>query len=101
MTARLYINGDDRGELNIENVYSVTHSEIVSSTLNKISIVVTANTYNSILDDSKPGKVNGTIATLAAGDMEFVRNVTIDSHNNWTAVICRQRKMTEKIFITM
>ena len=38
MTARLYINGDDRGELNIENVYSVTHSEIVSSTLNKISI---------------------------------------------------------------
>ena len=87
MTARLYINGDDRGELNIENVYSVTHSEIVSSTLNKISIVVTANTYNSILDDSKPGKVNGTIATLAAGDMEFVRNVTIDSHNNWTAVV--------------
>ena len=85
MTARLYINGDDRGELNIENVYSVTHSEIVSSTLNKISIVVTANTYNSILDDSKPGKVNGT--TLAAGDMEFVRNVTIDSHNNWTAVV--------------
>ena len=48
MTARLYINGDDRGELNIENVYLVTHSEIVSSTLNKISIVVTANTYNSI-----------------------------------------------------
>ena len=87
MTARLYINGDDRGELNIENVYSVTHSEIVSSALNKISIVVTANTYNSILDDSKPGKVNGTIATLAAGDMEFVRNVTIDSHNNWTAVV--------------
>ena len=87
MTARLYINGDDRGELNIENVYLVTHSEIVSSTLNKISIVVTANTYNSILDDSKPGKVNGTIATLAAGDMEFVRNVTIDSHNNWTAVV--------------
>ena len=87
MTARLYINGDDRGELNIENVYSVTHSEIVSSTLNKISIVVTANTYNSILDDSRPGKVNGTIATLAAGDMEFVRNVTIDSHNNWTAVV--------------
>ena len=87
MTARLYINGDDRGELNIENVYSVTHSEIVSSTLNKISIVVTANTYNSILDGSKPGKVNGTIATLAAGDMEFVRNVTIDSHNNWTAVV--------------
>ena len=87
MTARLYINGDDRGELNIENVYSVTHGEIVSSTLNKISIVVTANTYNSILDDSKPGKVNGTIATLAAGDMEFVRNVTIDSHNNWTAVV--------------
>ena len=87
MTARLYINGDDRGELNIENVYSVTHSEIVSSTLNKISIAVTANTYNSILDDSKPGKVNGTIATLAAGDMEFVRNVTIDSHNNWTAVV--------------
>ena len=87
MTARLYINGDDRGELNIENVYSVTHSEIVSSTLNKISIVVTANTYNSILDGSKPGKVNGTIATLAAGDMEFVQNVTIDSHNNWTAVV--------------
>ena len=87
MTARLYINGDDRGELNIENVYSVTHSEIVSGTLNKISIVVTANTYNSILDGSKPGKVNGTIATLAAGDMEFVRNVTIDSHNNWTAVV--------------
>ena len=87
MTARLYINGDDRGELNIENVYSVTHSEIVSSALNKISIVVTANTYNSILDGSKPGKVNGTIATLAAGDMEFVRNVTIDSHNNWTAVV--------------
>ena len=87
MTARLYINGDDRGELNIENVYLVTHSEIVSSTLNKISIVVTANTYNSILDDSKPGKVNGTIATLSAGDMEFVRNVTIDSHNNWTAVV--------------
>ena len=87
MTARLYINGDDRGELNIENVYSVTHSEIVSSTLNKISIVVTANTYNSILDGNKPGKVNGTIATLAAGDMEFVRNVTIDSHNNWTAVV--------------
>ena len=87
MTARLYINGDDRGELNIENVYSVTHSEIVSSTLNKISIVVTANTYNSILDVNKPGKVNGTIATLSAGDMEFVRNVTIDSHNNWTAVV--------------
>ena len=87
MTARLYINGDDRGELNIENVYSVTHSEIVSSTLNKISIVVTANTYNSILDGNKPGKVNGTIAALAAGDMEFVRNVTIDSHNNWTAVV--------------
>ena len=87
MTARLYINGDDRGELNIENVYSVTHSEIVSSTLNKISIVVTANTYNSILDGNKPGKANGTIATLAAGDMEFVQNVTIDSHNNWTAVV--------------
>ena len=87
MTARLYINGDDRGELNIENVYLVTHSEIVSSTLNKISIVVTANTYNSILDVNKPGKVNGTIATLSAGDMEFVRNVTIDSHNNWTAVV--------------
>ena len=87
MTARLYINGDDRGELNIENVYSVTHSEIVSSALNKISIVVTANTYNSILDVNKPGKVNGTIATLSAGDMEFVRNVTIDSHNNWTAVV--------------
>ena len=87
MTARLYINGDDRGELNIENVYSVTHSEIVSSTLNKISIVVTANTYNSILDGSKPGKANGTIAALAAGDMEFVQNVTIDSHNNWTAVV--------------
>ena len=87
MTARLYINGDDRGELNIENVYSVTHSEIVSSTLNKISIVVTANTYNSILDGNKPGKVNGTIAALAAGDMEFVQNVTIDSHNNWTAVV--------------
>ena len=87
MTARLYINGNDCGELNIENVYSVTHSEIVSSTLNKISIVVTANTYNSILDGNKPGKVNGTIATLAAGDMEFVRNVTIDSHNNWTAVV--------------
>ena len=87
MTARLYINGNDCGELNIENVYSVTHSEIVSSTLNKISIVVTANTYNSILDGNKPGKANGTIATLAAGDMEFVRNVTIDSHNNWTAVV--------------
>lgn len=87
MTARLYINGDDRGELNIENVYSVTHSEIVSSTLNKISIVVTANTYNSILDVNKPGKVSGTIATISAGDMEFVRNVTIDSHNNWTAVV--------------
>ena len=87
MTARLYINGNDCGELNIENVYSVTHSEIVSSTLNKISIVVTANTYNSILDGNKPGKVNGTIATLAAGDMEFVQNVTIDSHNNWTAVV--------------
>ena len=87
MTARLYINGDDRGELNIENVYSVTHSEIVSSTLNKISIVFTANTYNSILDGNKPGKVNGTIAALAAGDMEFVQNVTIDSHNNWTAVV--------------
>ena len=87
MTARLYINGEDRGELNIENVYSVTHSEIVSSTLNKISIVVTANTYNSILDVNKPGKVNGTIATLSAVDMEFVRNVTIDSHNNWTAVV--------------
>ena len=87
MTARLYINGDDRGELNIENVYSVTHSEIVSSTLNKISIVVTANTYNSILDGNKPGKANGTIAALAAGDMEFVQNVTIDSHNNWTAVV--------------
>ena len=87
MTARLYINGNDCGELNIENVYSVTHSEIVSSTLNKISIVVTANTYNSILDDSKPGKANGTIAALAAGDMEFVQNVTIDSHNNWTAVV--------------
>ena len=87
MTARLYINGDDRGELNIENVYSVTHSEIVSSTLNKISIVVTANTYNSILDANKPGKVSGTIATISAGDMEFVRNVTIDSHNNWTAVV--------------
>ena len=87
MTARLYINGNDCGELNIENVYSVTHSEIVSSTLNKISIVVTANTYNSILDGNKPGKANGTIATLAAGDMEFVQNVTIDSHNNWTAVV--------------
>ena len=87
MTARLYINGNDCGELNIENVYSVTHSEIVSSTLNKISIVVTANTYNSILDGNKPGKANGTIATLAAGDMEFVRNITIDSHNNWTAVV--------------
>ena len=87
MTARLYINGNDCGELNIENVYSVTHSEIVSSTLNKISIVVTANTYNSILDGNKPGKVNGTIATLAAGDMVFVQNVTIDSHNNWTAVV--------------
>ena len=87
MTARLYINGDDRGELNIENVYSVTHSEIVSSTLNKISIVVTANTYNSILDANKPGKVSGTIATISAGDMEFVRNLTIDSHNNWTAVV--------------
>ena len=87
MTARLYINGNDRGELNIENVYSVTHSEIVSSTLNKISIVVTANTYNSILDGNKPGKANGTIAALAAGDMEFVQNVTIDSHNNWTAVV--------------
>ena len=87
MTARLYINGNDCGELNIENVYSVTHSEIVSSTLNKISIVVTANTYNSILDGNKPGKANGAIATLAAGDMEFVRNVTIDSHNNWTAVV--------------
>ena len=34
MTARLYINGNDCGELNIENVYSVTHSEIVK-TLNK------------------------------------------------------------------
>ena len=87
MTARLYINGNDCGELNIENVYSVTHSEIVSSTLNKISIVVTANTYNSILDGNKPGKANGTIAALAAGDMEFVQNVTIDSHNNWTAVV--------------
>ncbi|MFQ9109667.1 MAG: hypothetical protein ACLR5Q_12140 [Coprococcus sp.] len=28
MTARLYINGNDCSELNIENVYSVTHSEI-------------------------------------------------------------------------
>ena len=57
MTARLYINGNDCGELNIENVYSVTHSEIVSSTLNKISIVVTANTYNSILDATSQARL--------------------------------------------